>query len=64
MKCVASRKRSIQISPDDFDVWNETLICHADTTVGEIRAWATRNREATGPMHVMLDDAEEAKETP
>ena len=52
----------MQISPDDFDVWNDVLICHDATTVGEIRAWATRGKQSEWPMHLMLDDAKAAKE--
>lgn len=36
---VAIAKKSGQISPDDFDVWDETLKLTDETTIGQIREW-------------------------
>ena len=36
---VAIAKNSGQISPDDWDVWEETLKLTDETTIGQIREW-------------------------
>ena len=59
-KIVASRRRAVQISPDDWDVWNDVMICTDETTIGDIRRWAMRGRQNFG-MHLMLDEAKETK---
>lgn len=36
---VAIAKNSGQVSPDDWDVWDETLKLTDETTIGQIREW-------------------------
>ena len=59
MKTVASMKCSVQISPDDWDVYRKTMICTDNTTIGQIKAWANGS-----PLHVCLDEADIEKEEP
>lgn len=36
---VAIAKKSAQISPDDWDVWDEVFKMTDETTIGELRQW-------------------------
>jgi hypothetical protein len=51
MKC------STQISPDDWVVYQRTMICTDNTTIGQIKEWAKGEE-----LHVSLDEADLEKE--
>ena len=59
---VVSRSVSAQTDFDSFATWNETLLCHENTTIADIRRWyARRFPEETrvfGLVMSELDDAE------
>ncbi len=38
-KYVVTYRDSVQISPDDFDVFTRSMPCDESTTVGEIARW-------------------------
>lgn len=57
MNYIASQKRSMQIAPDEWDVWLDTMVCQETTTIGEI---VERFRGFHG-LHIRVD--QEAKET-
>ena len=63
MKFIAMFKRSVQISPDDFDVWHETKICDEHTTLGEIHEWMRGKRDyEKAKLHIEISQADEERE--
>jgi len=54
-KVVASFLRSLQVSPDDWDTWRQTMICDDTTTIGEIREWVGTMMPK---LHIWLDESD------
>lgn len=50
INAVAIIKRSAQISPDDWDTWNEALQINEDTTIGEIVQWMQTKQPSKKPF--------------
>ena len=59
-KLIASCKRVVQTGPDSWDERTDMLICSDSTTVGQLRAWATK--DGSRSVHVHLDDADEQRQ--
>jgi len=49
IKACAIVKRSGQISPDDWDTWNDVMQINEDTTIGEIVMWMRTKQPNTKP---------------